>query len=484
MTKTNKNNGGAIPPIPKLTQPKAMYLLFFVQMWESFSYYGMRSILVLYMITALDFSDHKAFGIYAIYIALAECLGVFGGRLSDKILGLRYSIYLGGIIIAIGHMILALPIDGYTLYPSLAFIAVGTGLFRTNCTTLLGEFYGENDPRRDAGYTLFYVGLNIGAFLATILCAFTAEKYGWHVGFSLAAIGMILGLLTLLKFSSLLEGKGKKPQHTSKKHVLFVSIAVLALTPVFSILIYHYEIGTYVLLTAIAAMMTMVLQATKTLPKQQKQNISLIMLAIAMLALFYGFEEQVGSSIIVFAERFADKSFFGFEIPVAALSTFNPLTILLLGPLVAIGLARYELKLGKSVNIFSKVALAFALQSIAFAALFLSTNDAKTSSYTIAMSVSIIAFSELFIGPAVYSYCSELAPKHLKGVLMGTVMLGYSLANLLSGFLSQYMAISDENAQYGLSVYSIGFSKIALVCLSASIVIYLIKFILSRRGLK
>lgn len=466
-----------------LPQPKALYLLFFVQMWESFSFYGMRAILVLYMISALAFTDTKAFGVYAVFVALSECLGVFGGRIADKILGLRPAIYLGGMIIALGHFILSIPIDGHTLYLGLACISVGTGLFRTNCTALLGEFYGENDPRRDAGYTLFYVGLNVGAFLATILCVLTAEAYGWHYGFSLAAFGMLLGLLALLRFSYILEGKGKKPKTTNKKKLLFTSVFILVSTPIFGMLIYSHQFSAYLLLLAIIVMFFSVFQAAKRLPHQTKENIKSILILIVLLAIFYGFEEQIGTSIVVFANRFANKNFLGMEVPVATLTTFNPLTILLLGSLVAIFFGWYERKFKRHPNIFSKISLAFLLQASAFALLYSNIiAGEQVSSYVIAAVVGIIAFSELFIGPAVYAYCSEFAPKHMKGMLMGSVMLGYSLANLLSGFLSQYMAIDDINQTDGIDVYADGFLKIMLVCLITSAIVYIIKIFRNKRS--
>ncbi len=465
----------------KTAQPKAMYLLFSVQMWESFSYYGMRAILALYMITVLKFDDAKAFGISAMYIALAECLGIFGGRLADKVFGARNAIYFGGTLIALGHAILAIPIDGLTLYFSLAFISVGTGLFRSNCLSLLGEFYGENDPRRDAGFTLFYVGINLGAFLATFFCAYIAQTFGWHYGFSLAAFGMVLGLTGLFRFSYLLEEKGFQPSSISKKRVTISMLSVTAVIPIFAVLLFYHEVGTILLLAAIFLMFFSTYRATKFLPTKQKKDIGLVILSILLLAIFYAFEEQIGSSIVVFAERYAKTDFFGFEMPASALSMFNPLTILLMGPLVAMTLSTYELRQGRNVSVFTKISLAFTIQGIAFLLLYLGILESKITSYLVAFNVGMIAFSELFIGPAVYAFCSENSPKHLKGMLMGTVMLGYSLSGILSGFMSKFMAISDENSHLAKDVYAQGFFSIMVVCFAAAVVIYILKVFFSRR---
>ncbi len=468
---------GLAPSIGKLNQPKALYLLFFVQMWESFSYYGMRAILVLYMIAELGLSDMEAFGIYAISTALSESLGIFGGRLADKIFGLKYSIYLGGVIIALGHIVISMPGGMMNLYLSLALIAVGTGLLRTNATALLGEFYHENDERRDAGYTLFYVGLNVGAFLATIGCAFIAEAYGWHYGFSLAAFGMMLGLLGLFKFNYILEDKGKKPGNISKSKVSMYSGLVLLLAPLFSLLIYTHEVSIYLLTAAIAGMLFSVLYSTRKLTNKEKSNINSVLIAVMLLAVFYGFEEQVGSTLVLFADRFSDKLIFGYQIPIASLNTINPMVVLILGPIIAILMELYEAKTRRGISLYAKISLAFFLQALAFALLHaIAVPNSLVSAGTIGMSFGMIALSELFIGPAVYSHCSKYSPKHMKGVLMGTVMLGYSLANIFSGFMSKYMAIDESNMDLGINVYSEGFMKIMLACFAASCILLLVNF--------
>lgn len=445
-------------------QPRALYLLFFVQMWESFSFYGLRAILVLYMVSELKFSDAKAFGIYAIYTALSECLGVFGGRVSDKIMGLKNSIYVGGIIIALGHVLISIYDHEFFLYLGLALIAYGTGFFRTNSTALLGEFYLENDPRRDAGYTLFYVGLNIGAFLATIGCAYVAEHYGWHLAFSLAAIGMILGLIALFYFKNILERRGKKPANISKRTLSLTYLCILAIAPLFTVFIYYYEESTYILTAAIILMLLNVYLQARNHPERDRLNIYLILIAVIFLGIFYGFEEQVGTTLILFAERFGSGFLLDFEVPAATLTSVNPIVVLLLGPLVAVGFEKYEAYIKKGINVFSKIAVACFLQASAFAILKLydigGINQVPSS--IIAASFGIIAFSELFIGPALNSFCSERAPKDMKGVMMGVVMLGYAFANIMNGELSKMMAIDESRG--GIEIYMEGFTHITFWC--------------------
>lgn len=458
-----------------LSQPRAMYLLIAVQMWESFSYFGMRAILVLYMITHLQFTDVQAFSIFAIYIGLVEGLGIFGGQIADKIFGLRNAIYIGGVVIACGHGLMAFPYGEHALYLGLAAISVGTGLFRTSCTALLGEFYGEDDLRRDAGFTYFYVGLNLGAFLATIVCVYIAEAYGWHYGFSLAGFGMLFGLWTLFQFRNILEGKGGGGQALNLKLLTQTAGVVVVAVCAIAVAIYHYEYTLYGLFVMILIMFVKVYGAGYGLPAQQRENVNLIIFSVLLMAAFYAFEEQIASSLVVFADRFSDKAIFGFAVDAAQITAVNPITVLLLGPVIAWLLEKYEIKIRKPLNIFTKIGLAFGLQAAAFAMLYLySVGVKEIEMEVIAIVFAIIAFSELFIGPAVYSYCSALAPKHMKGMMMGAVMLGFSLANVSSGFISNMMAI-EQGAEQLISVYTDGFIKIAIACGVISIIIFIFK---------
>lgn len=387
-----------------MKQPKALYLLNFVSMWECFSYYGMRALLVLYMVHAFGYSDEKAFLLYAIYTTLVEFGGIFGGMLADKVLGLKRSLYIGGSIIALGHTIMALGTAESFCFVGLAVIILGTSLFRPNCTALVGQCYSEDDPRRDAGYTIFYTGINIGGFLAAICCGAVGELYGWHLGFGLAAIGMTAGLIALFVGRSLLVTH-EAPKRTSGP-------------------IAYKKLGIY----------------------------------IALLALFYGCEEQLGSTFVLFGERHVDRvTLFGI-IPAASLVMLNPLTILLAGSfLKRIQLARR-----------AKIGVGFLLLTAAFGMLALVCNQSVPLVY-LASAIVLISLGELFIGPTIFSAASELARNGNSGMTMGAVSLGFSAANLLSGLLSQMMTvtIAEESAR----IYMQGFTVIAIGAFLVSVII-------------
>ncbi len=200
--------------------PKALFTLFFAELWERFSFYGMRALLVLYMTKVLftellsmtqTEADTKAFGIYGAYGALVYGMPVVGGMLADRLLGFRKAILLGGILMAIGHFVLA--IENYLLfYVALGFIIIGNGFFKPNLTSFLGKFYEQNDPRKDGAFTIYYMGVNIGAFLAPLTCGYLGERFGFHYGFGLAGIGMVIGLIVFWKNFGNFEDKGLPPQ--------------------------------------------------------------------------------------------------------------------------------------------------------------------------------------------------------------------------------------------------------------------------------
>lgn len=379
-----------------MRQPKALYLVNCVSMWECFSYYGMRAILLLYMTESLNFSDAKALLIYTLYITFVELGGPLGGLLADRVLGLRRTIMIGGLTIALGHITLV-----SNLFIGLGLIVVGTALFRSNVATLLGSFYEGDDPRRDAGFTLYYAGINLGGFLAALSCGAVGELYGWHWGFSLAAIGMCFGLTLFILFSSLLgeKGKGVLPKEKSSFHLEG-----------------GWLFGGFLLL----------------------------------LILFYACEEQIGSSLVFFADRFVDRTIGSFTVPATTIVMVNPLTILLLGPL----LARFV-----KISAEQKMAVAFTLLAVAFLTLYGAFSEALPLSLLLFAYV-LIATAELFVGPTVYAMAAKLSTPRTAGVMMGIVTMCYSFASFISGSIAQGMVVD-----YATSFFVIGTSAMLIVCL-------------------
>lgn len=439
-----------------MNQPRALYLLNFVSMWECFSYYGMRALLVLYMIHELKYADADAFAIYALYTALVEFGGVLGGAIADRLLGLRRSILLGGGTIAVGHICMSIPGNEFPFYLGLGLIIAGTCLFRTNASAFLGAFYQTNDPRTSAGYTLFYTGINVGGFLAAICCGYIGEMYGWHAGFGLAALGMMAGNAAMILGGGLLEGKGKAP--IEKKSLNFIAIVGMCLlAPTCALLLYNYQFALPLLPGGAILIVVYALFKVKQCSLENKEKLKQLALYIVFLVLFYSCEEQLGSTLVLFIERHVDRETAFGLIPASSFVSLNPFTILITGPLLSPLLAKVPL------GGMQKIALSFIFLGCAFCIMLLGCLLApQTGVVAIGYAVFGIVFislGEIFIGPTVFTAAAEAATPQLRGLTMGLVTLGFSLANLCSGYLSQMMFIANEfNSQL---VYANGFSWIA-----------------------
>lgn len=459
-------------------QPKALYLLASVQMWECFSFYGMRALLVLYMINEMQISDLQAFGVYAVYSGLVDLGSVVGGIVADKLLGLRRAIAWGGWLIAAGHIIMTFEGIGNSFFVGLALIVVGSSLFSTNISALLGLYYKQTDDRREAGYTLFYMSINCGAFLASVICGTVGETFGWHYGFGIAAIGMIIGNIAFLSLSSLLEDKGltcanRLPVRWKTPIGLIAAIyavsfgiahgdTLLPLLPILSLACIGYIVWKLI--------------ALRSIPSDR-----LFMLLVYLLALgvFYAAEEQIGSTLMLFNERHVSKTFIGIGIPSSFLLGINPATIILLGPFVMRACGRF---FSPSSFVPWRLMAALALCGgafawIAFASAF-PDSSGQVAFVQLALGIMIISGAELLITPVVYSYCSELAPQEQQGTVMGLVPIGFSLGSFGGGLLSSAMAV-PENSIASLDYYSLGYGLTAILLWITVVILLLVVYKIS-----
>ena len=223
--------------------PKSLYLLNFVSMWECFSFYGMRMLLVLFLVHEFQYGDEEAFSLYALYAIFVELGGVLGGVVADRYLGLKHSIIIGGVTIALGHICMALMHFEAFFFLGLGLIIVGTALFRSNVAALVGECYKKEDARKESGYTVYYAGINVGGFLATIFCGIVAESCGWHAGFGLAAFGMIFANIALLVYGKHLP-ISKQPIQAIDRKIL---CGLIVLAPICAMILYYHKVGFVVI---------------------------------------------------------------------------------------------------------------------------------------------------------------------------------------------------------------------------------------------
>jgi len=243
-------------PIPLDTtgQPKQLYLLFFAEMWERFSFYGMKALLIAYMTSQLNYDDPKAYAILGSYAALVYTMPMFGGFMADRFIGYRRAIMFGGILMTIGHFVLALPND-WSFFYGMAFIICGNGFFKPNISSLVGTLYSENDPRRDSGFSIFYMGINIGAALGGALCAYVGKEINWHYGFGLAGIFMFIGLVVFVFGKRTLGNGGLPPNEAAldEKVLGFIKPewliygGTLLVVPLVVTLFHQYEVMDYIM---------------------------------------------------------------------------------------------------------------------------------------------------------------------------------------------------------------------------------------------
>ena len=383
-------------------QPKGLFLLFFVEMWERFSYYGMRALLVLYMIKFLQFSTEKSGQVYGWYTSLVYLTPLIGGYIADRYMGQRKCILIGGIIMAIGEFALAVPSMQF-FYLGLGLLILGNGFFKPNISVVVGSLYEQNDPRRDAGFTIFYMGINLGAFFSPLVCGTLGEKVGWHWGFISAGVGMLLGMVMYLW--------GQK--------------ALL---------------GDKCMLPAVQHGNTI---EDKPLTTVEKQRIAVIFIMVFFSIFFWASFEQAGSSLTLFADRETNRmiTLFGlnWEMPASYFQSINPLFIFIFAPFFS----KMWVKLGeagKEPSTPFKFAIALGLLAMGFvvmiAAAALYQQSGPVSILWLTGAYFLHTMGELCLSPVGLSLVTKLSPPKFGSLMMGTWFLSSVAANFVGGFFA------------------------------------------------
>ncbi|MDM5373840.1 peptide MFS transporter [Bacillus cereus] len=433
--------------------PPGLYLLFLTEMWERFSYYGMRGLLVLYLTTAavsggLGFDKAFAVQLYGYFTAAVYFMPILGGWLTDHYITRRHAITLGGIIMAIGNFVLFSMNTKTGLFLGLILLVIGNGFFKPNISTLLGELYDENDSRRDSAFTIFYMGINVGAFFAPLICGFLAEDFfktsvdgvmvmGYKYGFLAACIGMIVGQIVfnllapryLGKAGTTVVGKKSKNQPTIEK---------------------------------------------KPLTKQEKNRTWAIVILTCFVVFFWAGFEQAGSSLTLYTNKFVDRTIFGWEVPTSWFQSVNPAFIVLLAPLVSM----LWLKLSKTkrgdLKVPTKMALGMILLGIGYLVLTLAVLKTGSNEADITVKANLLfiiitymfhTIGELFLSPIGLSMVSAIAPVKLASLLMGVWLAGSGMANWLAGKLASFtqsLGYLEVFASIGIIVIILGF--VLLLC--------------------
>lgn len=434
--------------------PRGIYTLFFTEMWERFSYYGMRALLVLYMVAevrngGMGLRDEMAAAIYGLYTALVYMTALPGGWVGDRLLGARGAVWWGGIIIATGHIVLGIH-GTQAFFIGLVLVAFGSGLLKSNMSALVGQLYPEGGARRDSGFTLFYMGINVGAFGGQILCGYLGEHIGWRWGFSAAAVGMFLGLVQFKLTQQHVAHIGTRVDHPGQDRRkewtrLWVALAcvaalvVLGVTGAIQIDALKFAHSTAWFIAGVALLYFLWAFTLARLDTVEKKRMVVILVLFLASALFWAGFEQVGSSFSIFAERYTQRNLGGWEVPASWVQALNPLFVIGLAPVVA-WMWNWLATRGKSPTLTTKVSWSLLMLALGFVVAAYAAQKALATGPvwpTWLMSVVLLhTLGELFISPVGLSAVTKLSPSRLTGQMMGIWFLGSSLGDILAGILA------------------------------------------------
>ena len=484
-----------------LGHPKGLFYLFFAELWERFSFYGMRALLMLYMTEeiykTLENRDIVGSTIYAAYGALVYATPVLGGMLADRVLGLRRSIILGGILMSLGHFILAIEHEVF-FFGALALIIVGNGYFKPNISSFVGKLYEQGDARRDSGFTIFYMGINLGAFVAPLFCGWLSVSYGWHYGFGAAGIGMLMGVLVFWKGLSngIFGDHGHAPDEEllkSKKMGVSVKNLVPALSflivPVIATMMYYGEltlpfIGTfdyqgelvdYIFWIILIVIVAVIGNTMRQVTKAEREKLLVIVFLTFFMTIFWGFYELAGSTFTLFAKRNVD-------LVLLNASQTNAITALYI-ILMAIPFSWLWVYLGrKKANPFTPYKFAFGLLIIGLGFTVYAWSGSFANEFgkvpMMFMMGGYLLFStaELFMSPVGLSKVTELAPAKIVSFMMGVWFLSSAFAFRIVGLVGKLLAVEGSSDQLdplvSLEVYTSGFQQIAIIAISSAVVAF------------
>jgi POT family proton-dependent oligopeptide transporter len=395
--------------------PRGLYFLFFTEMWERFSYYGMKALLVYYMMKHLLFSQEQASHVYGLYTGFVYFTPFFGGLLADRVLGQRRTVIVGAVLMAVGHFLMALE---SMFFPALLFLILGNGAFKPNISAQVGALYSQGDHRRDRAFSIFYLGINLGAFFSPLVCGTLGEVYGWHYGFGAAGIGMLVGLVIYL---------------TGQKH----------LAPDF-----------------LARRTAESVPGDEPMSRDDRNKILGLVVLMIFATIFWGVYEQQGNTLALWADVNTDRHILGWEMPASWFQAFNPAMIILLTPAIT-GFWSWQARRGKEPSSVAKMAIGCMLLGCSFVVMIfaarVSAGQQIVSLWWLFFCMLILTIGELFLSPVGLSLVTKLAPARMVSMLMGTWFLSSFAGNYLAGYLGTFWERMPKQSFFAiLSLLSMG----------------------------
>jgi POT family proton-dependent oligopeptide transporter len=446
----------AAPSIVERRQPRALWTLFRTEMWERFSYYGMRALLVLYLVKAGGYAREDALQVYAVYTGLVYLTPLVGGYIADRLLGFRKAILIGGTVMLFGNAAMTVPA---LMHLALGLLIVGNGFFKPNISSLVGRQYGEKDPRRDAGFTYFYMGINLGAGLAPVVAGYLRVHWGWTWGFGAAAVGMAFGLWQFTVGQKRLGTTGLPPGREGSDrllprdwlHVALVSLAAIPLVyaalglwqvagPAWALVPWQVKVAL-----PIAGVAWILFSAQRAGGRQDFERVlAIIVLGLFNVFFWMGFE-QAGGTMNLFADKLTDRVVFGWEIPAEFFQSINPIAILSLGPVLSAIWTRMD-RTPRAPSSPTKMGIGMIILGLGFVILALAQQRADRFGLISPLWLTgvyvVHTIGELCISPVGLSMVTKVAPTRMVGLMMGVWFGSFSIGNYLAGTLESMLTES------------------------------------------
>ena len=432
-----------------LGHPKGLFVCFATEMWERFSYYGMRALLILYLTKHWEFTDATSYLIYGAYTSLVYIMPVFGGMLADQILGSKKAVTYGAILLVFGHLGMTVESNEQIFYLSLALIVSGVGFLKPNISTMVGALYEEGDPRRDSGFTIFYMGINIGAFTATLLCGYLGEQVGWAYGFGAAGIGMLFGLIIFLWGQKYLEGLAEPPSNKYLQKMNGISYESWAyISGIFMVLVTWFLVQNSQLVGQLLGgfgaifIGAWLLYALFRCAPDERDRLIVVGILILFSLIFWALFEQAGSSLNILTDRGVNRVIFGWEVPASMFQSLNAGFIFTIAPLFAmlwIALAKRNMEPSTPI----KFSIGIIFVGLGFLALVYgmgSSEGLQTGVFWIILIYLLHTLGELCLSPVGLSSVTKLSPQRIVGFMMGMWFFASAAGNYVAGLIARATA--------------------------------------------
>ena len=445
-----------------LGHPKGLFVCFATEMWERFSYYGMRALLILYLTKHWEFTDATSYLIYGAYTSLVYIMPVFGGMLADQILGSKKAVTYGAILLVFGHLGMTVESNEQIFYLSLALIVSGVGFLKPNIYTMVGALYEEGDPRRDSGFTIFYMGINIGAFTATLLCGYLGEQVGWAYGFGAAGIGMLFGLIIFLWGQKYLEGLAEPPSNKYLQKMNGISYESWAyISGIFMVLVTWFLVQNSQLVGQLLGgfgaifIGAWLLYALFRCAPDERDRLIVVGILILFSLIFWALFEQAGSSLNILTDRGVNRVIFGWEVPASMFQSLNAGFIFTIAPLFAmlwIALAKRNMEPSTPIK-FSIGIIFVGLGFLALVYGMRSSEGLQTGVFWIILIYLLHTLGELCLSPVGLSSVTKLSPQRIVGFMMGMWFFASAAGNYVAGLIAR--ATASESSGVSNDVFDL-----------------------------